>query len=322
MKTMKKMKWAFVGLALSVGANASFASEWCDSGKTIKFAGLNWESGMLLSAVMQDILKEGYGCKVDSLPGNSIAMENALSTNDIQVFSEEWVGRSRVWNRAAAAGKVIGVGSPVKGAVEGWYVPRYVVEGDASRGIKASAPDLKNIADLAKYASVFRDQEEPSKGRFYNCPAGWTCETENTKMLKDYGLSASYTNFRSGTGPALDAAVLSSYKRKQPILFYYWSPTALLGRIDVIKLAEKPGVDKSISIKVGLSKTFHDEAPELVDVLSKVNIPIELLNSYLAQMTTTHIKAPALAKVFLKEKPELWTKWVSASAAEKIQNSL
>jgi len=322
MKVISNMKYAAAGLVLAVGASSSFASEWCDSGKSVKFADLNWESGMLLTAVMQDVLKAGYGCKVDSLPGNSISMEYALSTNDIQVFSEEWVGRSEVWNKAEAAGTVVGVGAPVTGAVEGWYVPRYVVEGDASRGIKASAPDLKNIADLAKYASVFRDQEEPSKGRFYNCPAGWTCETENTKMLKDYGLSASYTNFRSGTGPALDAAVLSSYKRKQPILFYYWSPTALLGRIDAIKLEEKPGVDKSVSIKVGLSKTFHDEAPELVSVLSKVNIPIGLLNKYLARMSVEHISASELATVFLKEKPEIWTQWVSGSAAKKIQSSL
>ncbi|MEO9273759.1 ABC transporter substrate-binding protein [Marinomonas sp. 5E14-1] len=322
MKIVSKIKYAAIGLALTTGANASFANDWCDSGKAVKFAGLNWESGMLLTELMQTVLKEGYGCEVESLPGNSISMENALSSNDIQVFAEEWVGRSEVWNKAEAAGKVVGVGAPVIGAIEGWYVPRFVVEGDAARGIKAVAPGLKNISDLPQYSAIFRDQEEPSKGRFYNCPAGWTCETENTKMLKDYGLESSYTNFRTGTGPALDAAVLSSYKRKEPILFYYWSPTALLGRVDVIKLEEKPGVDKSVSIQVGLSKTFHDEAPELVSVLSKVNIPIDLLNTYLARMSTENINAPDLAKTFLKEKPEIWKSWVSTSAAQNIQSSL
>lgn len=32
-------------------------------------------------------------------------------------------------------------------------------------------------------------------------------------MLKSYGLEETFTNFRPGTGPALDAAVLSSYRR-------------------------------------------------------------------------------------------------------------
>jgi len=322
MKGLKTIKVMSILLAMMAGVSTSHASEWCESGKSVKFAGLNWESGMLFTEVMQTILKEGYDCEVDTLPGNSIAMENALALNDIQVFAEEWIGRSEVWNKAADAGKVIGVGSPVIGAVEGWYVPRFVIEGDASRNIKASAPDLKNIADLGKYSAIFRDPEEPSKGRFYNCPAGWTCETVNSEMLKSYGLEESYTNFRTGTGPALDAGILSNYKRKQPVLFYYWSPTALLGRIDAVKLDEKPGVDKSVDIQVGLSKTFYEEAPELVGVLEKINIPIDLLNSYLAKMSVEHIDAPELAKVFLQERPEIWSQWVSESAAKKIQSSL
>lgn len=118
------------GLLASVGAQAA---GWCESGKPVKFAGLNWESGMLLTDILQTVLEKGYDCKTDSLPGNSITMENALSSNDIQVFAEEWVGRSEVWNKAEKAGKVVGVGAPVVGAVEGWYVPRYVIEGDAKR---------------------------------------------------------------------------------------------------------------------------------------------------------------------------------------------
>ncbi|WP_296248735.1 ABC transporter substrate-binding protein [Pseudomonas sp. UBA4194] len=311
-----------VSLGLLAGAGSSQAAAWCESGKPVKFAGLNWESGMLLTDLLQFVLKHGYGCTTDSLPGNSITMESALGSNDIQVFAEEWVGRSEVWNKAEQAGKVVGVGAPVVGAVEGWYVPRYVIEGDASRKLAAKAPDLKAIADLGRYAQVFKDQEEPDKGRFYNCPAGWTCELENSQMLKSYGLESSYTNFRPGTGPALDAAVLSSYKRGEPILFYYWSPTPLLGQIDVVKLDEKPGVDKTISIKVGLSKTFHDGAPELLSVFEKVNLPIDLLNQNLARMSKERIESPKLAQLFLKEHPQVWKQWVSEEAAHKIEAAL
>lgn len=322
MKSNKTLLTTLLSMGLLASAGATQAAGWCESGKPVKFAGLNWESGMLLTDVMQVVLEKGYGCKTDSLPGNSITMENALSSNDIQVFAEEWVGRSEVWNKAEKAGKVIGVGAPVVGAVEGWYVPRYVIEGDAKRKLEAKAPDLKNIADLGKYSAVFKDAEEPSKGRFYNCPAGWTCELDNSEMLKSYGLENSYTNFRPGTGPALDAAVLSSYKRGEPILFYYWSPTPLMGQIDAVKLEEKPGVDKTVSIKVGLSKTFHDDAPELVAVLEKVNLPIDLLNQNLGRMAKERIESAKLAKIFLKEHPEVWHAWVSDDAAKKIDAAL
>lgn len=311
-----------LSLGLLAGSGMCQASGWCESGKPVKFAGLNWESGMLLTDVLQIVLKQGYGCEIDTLPGNSITMESALSSNDIQVLAEEWVGRSEVWNKAADSGKVVGVGAPIIGATEGWYVPRYVVEGEAKRNLKPKAPDLKSIADLSQYTGLFKDQEEPGKGRFYNCPAGWTCELENSEMLKSYGLEASYTNFRPGTGPALDAAVLSSYKRGEPILFYYWSPTPLMGQVDLVKLEEKPGVDKKISIKVGLSSIFHEQAPELVTVLEKVNLPIDLLNQNLARMTKEHIDSPKLARIFFKEHPEIWHTWVSEAAAKKIDATL
>ncbi|MCY1280892.1 choline ABC transporter, periplasmic binding protein [compost metagenome] len=322
MQFKKRVLGLMCAAGLLAGASSAQAAGWCESGKPVKFAGLNWESGMLLTDLLQFVLKNGYGCETDSLPGNSITMEQALGNNDIQIFAEEWIGRSDAWNKAAAAGKVVGVGAPIVGATEGWYVPRYVIEGDAKRGIEAKAPQLKAIADLGQYAELFRDPEEPGKGRFYNCPAGWTCELDNSEMLKSYGLEEKFTNFRPGTGPALDAAVLSSYRRGEPILFYYWSPTPLMGQADLVKLEEKPGVDKNVTIQVGLSKTFHDEAPELVAVLNKVNVPIDLLNQNLAKMAKEKMDSADLAKVFLKEHPEVWHAWVSEDAAKKIDAAL
>ncbi|KTT39635.1 histidine ABC transporter substrate-binding protein [Pseudomonas oryzihabitans] len=306
------------GLSLGLlAAGSAQAADWCAS-KPVKFAGVNWESGMLLTELMGFVLQHGYDCKVDSIPGNSITLEQALANNDIQVFAEEWIGRSEAWNKAAAAGKVVGVGAPIEGATEGWYVPRYLVEGEG-----AKAPNLKTIADLGQYAELFRDPEEPGKGRFYNCPAGWTCELENTQMLQSYGLNDKYTNFRPGTGPALDAAIVSATKRKQPILTYYWSPTPLLDRVDMVQLKPRDGEAKRIQVQAGLSKAFHDGAPELVAVLSRVNVPIELLNRTLAEQAEAKQDAPTTAKALLKAHPELWQAWVTdAAARNKIQAAL
>ena len=141
-------------------------------------------------------------------------------------------------------------------------------------------------------------------------------------MLKDYGLESTFINFRPGTGAALDAAVLSSYKRGEPVLFYYWSPTPLMGEIDAIRLEEKTGANKDVITMVGLSKAFHEQAPELVAVLEKVNIPIDLLNQNLARMTRERIESPKLARIFLKEHTEVWHAWVDEGVAKKIEASL
>jgi glycine betaine/proline transport system substrate-binding protein len=58
-----------------------------------------------------------------------------------------------------------------------------------------------------------------------------------------------------------------------------------------------------------------------VAVLEKVNLPIDLLNQNLGRMTKERIESPKLAKIFLKEHPEVWHAW-SEDAAKKIDAAL
>ena len=82
-----------------------------------------------------------------------------------------------------AAGQTVALGTTYPDATEGWFVPTSIVS-----GANAVAPDLKSVTDLPKYNELFADPEEPGKGRFYNCPAGWQCEVVNSKKLIAYGL--------------------------------------------------------------------------------------------------------------------------------------
>jgi glycine betaine/proline transport system substrate-binding protein len=322
-------------------AAAAPASTWCAGGKTVNFAGLNWESARFLTEVMRYVLEQGYGCKTDVLPGTSIAMELALARNDIQVFAEEWIGRSTAWNDAAKAGKVVAVGDIIKDSSEGWYVPEYVVKGDARRGIKAAAPGLRSVADLARYKEVFMDDEEPDKGRFLNCPTGWTCQGVNTQKLKAYGMNASYVNFRPGTGPALDAAIASAVQRGRPVLFYYWSPTAMMGRYKFVRL-EEPAFSQACwdtltaqnntrpcgtvnppnRLRVGVSRAFHDADPALTALFERMNVPVDLINALLAEREAKKLEATALAQLFLKRQPAIWQAWMPADIAAKISSTL
>lgn len=327
--------------AATAASAASDKSPWCASGKMVKFAGLNWESASVLTEVMRTVMEKGYGCKTETIPGNTVAMEVALSKNDIQVLAEEWIGRSDAWNVAAKAGSVVPLGNVIVGASEGWYVPEYVIKGDPSRGIKPMAPGLKAVTDLPAYKTLFKDSEEPSKGRFLNCPTGWTCEGVNSQKLKAYKLTDSYVNFRPGTGPALDAAITSEYQRGKPIVFYYWAPTALMGKFKFVKLQEPAFNDacfKTLSdkdhanpcgtaspvavIQAGVSKVFRDADPVLSGFLSKFNIPLDLLNTSLAEMADQKLAAPQVAQLFFKRHPEIWTKWVPTEIATKISASV
>lgn len=307
----------------------------------IHFADLNWESGSLITDILRYIVEEGYGFPTDTLPGTTITLETALSKNDIQVIAEEWAGRSPVWVKAEAAGQVVSLGDIVKGATEGWWVPEYVIKGDAERGIKPMAPDLRSVSDLPRYKDVFKDPESPGKGRFLNSPIGWTSGVVNGQKLKAYGLEKSYVNFQSGSGAALDAEISSSIKRGQPVLFYYWSPTPLLGRYKLIQLQE-PAFDASAwgtltdaknlnpqpsrsppsTLSIGVSRPFQQHYPQLVTFFEKVDLPIDQLNKALADMSEKHLAPRDVTHVFLKEHPDVWKAWLPEDIAAKVGASL
>ena len=182
---------------------------------------------------------------------------------------------------------------------------------------------VKSAADLARFKEVFADPEDPGRGRIYGCPAGWACGTLNDNLLRALGLERDYSLFAPGSGAAQKAAILSAYKRKQNVVFYYWSPTPLVGAMDLVKLemppydAEKhkcltspkcakpePSAYPDNPVFTAVNTKFSQEAPVLTEFLSKVSVPLPVMNETLAHMEETGDESGAVAKWFLKNKPE------------------
>ncbi|MCY1432545.1 Substrate binding domain of ABC-type glycine betaine transport system [compost metagenome] len=220
-------------------------------------------------------------------------------------------------------------------------MPAYVIEGDASRNLKPVAPELRSVDDLKRYPQVFRDPESPDKGRFLNSPSGWTSETVNSQKLKAYGLNELYSNFRSGSGAAMDAEIGSAIRRGQPVLFYYWNPTPLMGRYKLIRLEEPPfdaqawatltdagnpapKGSRSLPAKlsIGVSKAFREGYPDLVSVFEQVDLPIDRLNQALADMSEKRTPPREAALTFLRDNRTVWKAWLPADVATKVEASL
>jgi glycine betaine/proline transport system substrate-binding protein len=328
---------------LMSGTSTQAYADFCGAGHTVALAGINWQSGEFITAVTRELLERGFGCRTETIPGNTITLEQALANDDVQIIAEEWVNRSEVWKKAADVGQVQGIGHTFTGATEGWAVPEYLVKGDPDNHIPPAAPDLSRVDQLAdpKYVALFKDPEQPDRGRFLNCPSGWTCETANTAKISAYGLSERYIDFRPGTGPAMDAAILSAYLQRQPILFYYWSPSGIAGRLRLTPLAEPPytpdcwkdttgtdgkhhrGCASPPSVIVyGVSSVFAAAAPEIIAVLAKATFPLAELNANLGAMSRAQRDAKAQALVFLKDKPEVWKPWVGTAIAARIEAGL
>lgn len=325
-------------LVLSVPASADAGEVTCEIDRPVVFAGLDWQSNAFHTAVVRYVIENGYGCRTDVIPGTTLPLLAGMRRGDIDVTMEIWPENiTEAWAEGVAAGELKEVGTTFPDARQGWFVPRYLIEGDGERGIEARAPDLKSVFDLPRYAELFRDPEEPDKGRFYNCILGWACETVNTRKLRLYGLDAHYTNFRPGSPAALSAAIASNYRRGHPFLAYYWSPTWVLGRFDLVQLDEPPyereafetlaltdnpeqAVAYPVSrVVVGAHRDFVAAAPRLVAFLAAYETTNAEVSEVLSWLEENRRARPEDAAVrFLKADADRWRAWVPAEVAARL----
>ncbi len=192
MKKFKKSVVMFTAIAITMAFMGGFTP--ATAKKTIVFADLGWDSAQVHNRIAGFIIQKGLGYPVKYVQGETVMLNTALiqprrgSPNvNMETWTENW---QDLYDEGLAKGKdpgtnegFINLGANFPNSVQGWYVPRYVVEGDKERGIEPMAPGLKSVSDLPKYWKLFKDPEDPSKGIFYSCIPGWSCALVNEKKV-------------------------------------------------------------------------------------------------------------------------------------------
>ncbi len=303
----------------------------------IKLAETSWDTNRISNATASFIFQNGYGYAVERVPAESIMLWAALRRGDVNALLEAWPrAYPEAYKEGIDSGDVTKLGDNY-GTVEGWLVPRYVVEGDTARGIKAVAPSLQYVDDLPKYWKVFQDPEDPTKGRLYGGVPGWGAEKTGTMKFETYGLDKYYIFFRTGSDAAQVASMVSAYERGKPWLGYYWAPSWVLGKLDMVFIKEKVPFDEAVWNKnracdwpkasseiVANTKWIKTQAPkEVVDFLQNFTTTSEEINTYLLYMENHKgVTDDDVAAFFLKKYQSTWVNWITADAAKKVSAAL
>ena len=237
---------------------------------------------------------------------------------------EEWTDNIPSYYPDLKAGLFQELGTNFDDNKQGIYVPRYVIEN--------MAPDLKSVKDLPKYKKLFKDSENPEKGRIYGAIPGWEIDNIMYKKYEAYGLDKDFVYFRPGSDAALSAAFTAAYEKKEPIVGYYWEPTWLLGKYDFILLEDEPYDSEkyfegktacpSVKVTIAASNKFKEKAPEIADFLSKYHTSSKLTSEALAHMQETGDNYNATAKWFLKNNDNLIDQWLTADKAAAVRKAL
>jgi glycine betaine/proline transport system substrate-binding protein len=323
-------------------------------GETIVLFDGQWESLWILNDIFAVIAEHGYGHEVDAPTTSTPVMMETMPQGDIHVSMEFWCMNIPDWCEQELFpddSSVVHAGSVFEEAVQGWFVPRYVIEGDDEEGIEAVAPDLQSVADLPDYVDLFEDPEDPGSGMLLGGIDGWEVTELNRYKLHAYGLDDAYNFQSAGSAAAFDAAIVSALDRGEPVLFYYWTPAWIPGVYDLVQLEEPEWTDDcqaaldealeaevdpgevgdevgcelpSGSVELGAWAGLEDSSPELLELLRNMDgFGTELMNELTAYMELEGAEPHETALWFFGEYPDVWRDWVpDDDAVERIEDAL
>ena len=307
---------ALFGFGLVSGAMAEGQGE---KGETkLVFGDISWASVQVHNRIAAFIIQNGLegSYEIEYISGDTLPTINGVVQGDIDIDMESWHSNFReVYEKGIASGDMVDLGKNMPDAPQGWWVPRYLIEGP-----DAKAPDLKHVRDLPKYAELFKDPEDPTKGILYMGTAGWTATEISEGIFEEYGLGDYFNQGIPGSGAALAATMVGAYEKRAPWVGYYWAPTAVLGRLDMVRL--KGSEFEPADVNILVNKGMMEKAPEVVEFLKNYATSVDDNNEFLAQMESNDWDTEQTAIWFLKNKENVWTSWVDSEVAGRVKDAL
>lgn len=307
--------------------------------KTIKFADIGWDSVRFHNAVAGLIAERIFGYQWEEVSATSVIAHEALMNGDIDIEMEAWTDNLPNYPKDLKDGRLTELGINFDDNTQGFYVPRYVIEGDLNRGISPVAPNLKTVSDLVNYPHLFPDSEKKGYGRIYGGITGWSITEIMKKKIEYYNLDSLFTYMEPGTDSALSAAITSAYDKGEPIVAYYWEPTWLMGQYDMVLLKDSPYNDSlwfdggcecpSVTVTICSSNHFLSNNKEFCEILSKYKTSSALTSEALAYMQKNNASYLETAEWFIQEHADIVKTWMTEEQflllngeTEKEQNNL
>ncbi|MCL4297843.1 MAG: ABC transporter substrate-binding protein [Anaerolineae bacterium] len=283
---------------------------------TIKLAENPWTGSAVNVAVAKVILEKELGYPVEIVTIDENAQWAALAKGDLSASLEVWPsGHAENVKQYIDEQKVVENGGElgVIGKI-GWYEPAYVVEEHPEL---ATWEGFKN----PELAALFKTAETGDQGQFLAGDPSWV--QYDDQIIKNLGLNLQPVV--AGSEQAVLAQLDSAYSRKEPILFYFWTPHSVHAKYDLteVKLpayseecyakTESGGVDCDYPSDV-LFKIFwsdlQNKAPDAYKVLKNFKYTTEDQISMIAAVELENKSSAEAAQAWVDGHQDVWKAWL------------
>lgn len=308
----------------------------------VRIAAMNWGSAEVMAAIDRFILRYGFGCDAVLVPGDTMSTFESMTTRgEPDVAPEVFVNQFRGELDEAAGRGRIDYGAKVlsDGSQEGFWIPQYLAD---------AHPEIRTLSDALARPELFRSGEasgpEAGQGVMHNCPLGWGCQIMVENLFQ--ANRAAEKGFRlapSDSSAALDASIADAFAERRGWIGYYWSPTGILARYPMKRLAfdvpfdrdewlrcttqpdcadPKPNAWTPADVYTLVSGRFERTAPEAMRYLSARSWNNATVNRILLWKEDNAADGETTARHFLRSYPSIWRGWLPPAAAERVARAL
>ncbi|MDD5703759.1 MAG: glycine betaine ABC transporter substrate-binding protein [Dehalococcoidales bacterium] len=289
---------------------------------TIGLVEADWTSNLIGTEIARQVITEQLGYPVEVIQTSVTAGWAAMARGDADAAVECWLPQRYPEIQPFLDKGDIELGTQIFPGGGGWFMPRFVSEGNAERGIQPIAPGLKSILDLKEYWKIFENPENPGIGELVGGSPGWTDDPQDRSMIRAYDLPM----YRSNQSEAVMCArMIAADKKGEPLLMFMWWPHWIFAQVDMVMLEEPDPwyegafADDSQDYKAGhppydvrtvTAPRLRDTAPDVHNFIMNLEMGEEAANELMLRVDVNKEEVAAVATDWIKQNQSRIDEWI------------
>lgn len=282
------------------------------SGEPIQIVQNAWTASAVEAQIMKQLIESQLCVPAEIVEIDENSMFSGFSDGKVDFVTELWPSGIVADEQAFIDdGSVVNMGPLGTTGQIGWFVPDYVV---------AEHPELATWEGFKDptLAKLFATAETGDKGRFLGTDPSYSQLDE--PLITNLGLpfDVKFSGSEAATVAELDSAVAE----KKPIVMYWWTPTAAVGKYKLVQVklpdytagcaddVEKVacGYPADPLIKLASAK-LEKKNPKVWSMVQKVQITIDQQLELLPQVEIDQQPAADVAKAWIAANEAVWSAW-------------
>jgi glycine betaine/proline transport system substrate-binding protein len=283
-------------------------------GETINLVANAWTASALNAEIAKQLIESELGNTVEIVAIDENTMFTGLSDGSLDVVLEVWPsGITEDEQAFLDDGSVVNIGELGAVGKIGWFVPQYVID---------EHPELATWEGFQdpELAALFATAETGENGRFLGTDPSYSQYDE--AIIANLGLPLQVVF--SGSEPATVAELDARVAANEPIVMYWWTPTAAVAQYDLVNVtlpeyneecyADPAAIDcdypEDVLVKLA-SSGLAEKAPNVQSFLEKFQITTEDQLGMLPAVEIDGEDAADVAAQWIADNEDVWSAWLA-----------